>query len=86
MLPLAAAAALCFAAGDPSGGSPVAVDLARSGPGGALREFAALDPDGGLHQRVAAAFRRFALTWRDDSPLLRLTDETAETPTAGAPV
>ena len=86
VLPLAAAAALCFAAGDPSGASPLAIDLARSGPGGALREFAALDPDGGLCQRVADAFRRFALTWRDDSPLLRLTEETAETPSGEAPV
>ncbi|HEV3378173.1 MAG TPA: hypothetical protein VG126_12930 [Thermoleophilaceae bacterium] len=72
MLPVAAAAAVCFAAvdGDPTG-AETARQLSAHAPG-LLQELSAAKPDAGLTESVTAAWERFSAGWRHDSPLFTL--------------
>jgi mannitol-1-phosphate 5-dehydrogenase len=68
-LPVAAAAAVCFAAvGDPAG----AAATGEQRPS-VLRELAAAKRDAGFTESVTAAWERFSSGWRRDVPLFSLT-------------
>jgi mannitol-1-phosphate 5-dehydrogenase len=71
-LALAAAAAVCFDGADRAG-SGTAKSL--SAPPSALREVCAAEADSPFSQSVAAAFEGFR-SWRQDSPLFRLSRPT----------
>lgn len=70
VLPLAAAAAVCFdGASHPAGASA----KQSSAPPSALREICAAQAGGGFSDSVTAAWERFNSVWRRDAPLVRLS-------------
>jgi mannitol-1-phosphate 5-dehydrogenase len=72
-LPVAAAAALCFAAGgDPSSAGATAQQLSGQTPT-ALQDLCAMQADSGFTQSVTAAWERFSRSWRRDAPLFSLS-------------
>jgi mannitol-1-phosphate 5-dehydrogenase len=71
VLPLAAAAAVCFAAaGDPA--AAVATAEASAQTPSALRELCTAEAGSGYSDRVTAAWGRFSAGWRADAPLFSL--------------
>jgi mannitol-1-phosphate 5-dehydrogenase len=73
VLPVAAAAALCFAAaGDPAGAGATAQHLSGQTPT-ALQDLCAMQADSGFSQSVTAAWERFSRSWRRDAPLFSLS-------------
>jgi mannitol-1-phosphate 5-dehydrogenase len=73
VLPMAAAAAVCFAAaGDPSGAAATAQQLSGQTPT-ALQDLCAMQADSGFSQSVTAAWERFSRSWRRDAPLFSLS-------------
>jgi mannitol-1-phosphate 5-dehydrogenase len=73
VLPVAAAAALCFAAArEPSAVGATAQQLSVKTPT-ALQDLCAMQADSGYSQSVTAAWERFSRSWRRDAPLFSLS-------------
>lgn len=73
MLPVAAAAAVCFAAaGDPAGAEATAEQLSGQAPT-VLRELCAAKASADFAESARTAWERFSTGWRRDSPLFTLS-------------
>jgi mannitol-1-phosphate 5-dehydrogenase len=78
MLPVAAAAAVCFAsAGDPAGAAATGEQVSAQAPG-VLRELCGdAQGESGFGRSVTAAWERFSTGWSEDAPLFSLSTPEA---------